>query len=71
METITSPDGTRIAFHRRGAGAPLVLVHGTGAANAVAWTAVLPTLEEHFTVLSVDRRGRGESGDGSTYALER
>jgi pimeloyl-ACP methyl ester carboxylesterase len=51
-------------------GPPLVLVHGTGAANPVAWT-VTPALEEHFTAYAVDRRGHGESGDGSTYAIER
>jgi pimeloyl-ACP methyl ester carboxylesterase len=72
MEQVTSPDGTPIAFHRRGAGVPLVLVHGTGAANpAVAWTAVLPALEARFTVYALDRRGRGGSGDGRAYALER
>ncbi|GAB4424886.1 MAG: hypothetical protein Fur0044_22950 [Anaerolineae bacterium] len=41
MEKITSPDGTAIACYRRGAGPPLVLVHGSGAANALAWTPVL------------------------------
>jgi alpha-beta hydrolase superfamily lysophospholipase len=71
MEKIISGDGTPIAYHRRGAGSPLVLVHGTAAANAVAWTAVLPALEEHFCIYAVDRRGRGESGDGSAYALDR
>lgn len=71
METIKSPDGTRIAVHRRGAGPPLILVHGTGAANALAWTEVLPALEERFTILAVDRRGRGQSGDGNNYAMER
>jgi len=66
-----SPDGTPIAYHRRGSGPPLVLVHGTGAANALAWTAVLPALEEHFTIYAVDRRGRGDSGDSVPYAIER
>jgi pimeloyl-ACP methyl ester carboxylesterase len=28
-------------------------------------------LEKYFTVYAVDRRGRGESGDGSNYAIER
>ncbi|HBY98326.1 MAG: alpha/beta hydrolase [Ardenticatenaceae bacterium] len=71
MEKVTSPDGTAIAYYRSGAGSPLVLVPGTGAANPVAWTAVLPALEEHFSVYAVDRRGHGESGDGPTYAIER
>ncbi|MCL4261859.1 MAG: alpha/beta hydrolase [Anaerolineae bacterium] len=71
MEKVISHDGTPIAYHRRGSGPPLVLVHGSASANPIAWTAVLPTLEEHFTVYAMDRRGRGESGDGPTYAIER
>jgi len=71
MERITSCDGTQIACQRSGAGSPLILVHAAGAANATAWTAVLPAFEKHFTVYAVDRRGHGESGDGSPYAVER
>jgi pimeloyl-ACP methyl ester carboxylesterase len=71
MEKITSADGTQLAFYRRGRGSPLVIVHGTGAANPTAWTGVLPVLEEQFTLYAMDRRGRGESGDSSTYTLER
>lgn len=71
MEYVLSPDGTRIAYHRRGAGPPLILVPGSGTANPVAWTDVVPALAEHFTVYAVYRRGRGESGDGPTYAIER
>ena len=71
MENVTSHDGTSIAYYRSGAGSPLILVHGSGAANALAWTAALSALEEHFSVYVVDRRGRGESGDGFTYAIER
>ncbi len=32
---------------------------------------MLPALEERFTVLAIDRRGRGQSGDAGDYALER
>jgi pimeloyl-ACP methyl ester carboxylesterase len=32
---------------------------------------VLPAFERHFTVLAVDRRGRGASDDASAYAVER
>jgi pimeloyl-ACP methyl ester carboxylesterase len=70
LEKVTSSDGTRIAYYRSGDGPPLVLVTGTGAANPRAWPA-FPLLEEHFTVYSVDRRGRGESGDAESYAIER
>jgi pimeloyl-ACP methyl ester carboxylesterase len=71
METVISSDGTPIAYHRRGTGPPLILVPGTGAANPVAWTAVVPALEEHFSVCAVNRRGHGQSGDGPIYAIER
>lgn len=71
MEKVISHDGTPIAYHRRGSGPPLVLVHGSASANPIAWTAVHLTLEEYFTVYAMDRRGRGESGDGPTYAIER
>jgi pimeloyl-ACP methyl ester carboxylesterase len=47
-----------------------VLVHGTAAAHW-SFRFVAPLLAERFTVYAVDRRGRGESGDGSAYAIER
>ncbi len=71
METILSRDGTPIACQRSGWGSPLILVHGIAAANPAAWTGVLPGLEKHFSVIAFDRRGRGSSGDGPTYAIER
>ncbi len=72
METVRSPDGTRIAYERGGNGPPLVLVHGT-AADHTLWAPLLPALREHFTLYAVDRRGRGESGatDATTYAIAR
>jgi non-heme chloroperoxidase len=70
VETITSKDGTPIAYRRSGEGPPLVLVHGT-AADHGRWRPVLPALEERFTVYAIDRRGRGGSGDGDGYDMER
>ena len=70
IETIISKDGTRIAYRRGGEGPPLVLVHGT-AANHGRWSPVLPALEERFTIYAIDRRGRGGSGDGRGYVIER
>jgi pimeloyl-ACP methyl ester carboxylesterase len=70
MEKILSVDGTPIACWRSGEGPPLLLVHGTAADHA-RWAPVLPALEEHFTVLTIDRRGRGESGDADQYVIER
>ena len=68
--TVMSNDGTPIAVWRSGGGPPLVLVHGA-AADHSRWAPVLPAFEERFTVLAVDRRGRGPSGDAPDYAIER
>ena len=70
LQTVTSRDGTAVAFARSGSGPPLVLVHGTSA-DHTRWKPLLPRLEPHFTVYAVDRRGRGDSGDSSTYSIER
>jgi pimeloyl-ACP methyl ester carboxylesterase len=71
METVTSRDGTPIAYERGGEGPPLVLVHGTTADHST-WEHVLPELQQQFTIYAMDRRGRGESGGGrgSAYDIE-
>lgn len=69
-EQVASADGTTIAVWRGGSGPPLLLVHGA-AADHSRWAPVLPAFEEHFTVLTIDRRGRGGSGDADDYSLER
>jgi|GraSoiStandDraft_50_1057286.scaffolds.fasta_scaffold912610_2 pimeloyl-ACP methyl ester carboxylesterase len=48
MQTVTSRDGTRIAYDRTGTGRPLVFVHGGWDGHA-AWRLVLPMLAEQFT----------------------
>lgn len=70
METVTSADGTPIAYERTGSGPPLVLVHGA-TVDHTTWVQALPFLEEQFTVYAIDRRGRGESSDAEVYALDR
>jgi pimeloyl-ACP methyl ester carboxylesterase len=70
VEKVVSADGTPIAVWTSGDGSPLVLVHGA-AADHSRWAPVLPALAERFTVLAVDRRGRGGSGDTDDYSLER
>lgn len=65
-----SADGTRIAYEESGEGPPLVLVHGAGSARW-SFDFVRPYLERAFTVLAVDRRGRGDSTDGGEYSIER
>jgi pimeloyl-ACP methyl ester carboxylesterase len=69
-ERVASRDGTVIGARRSGAGAPLVLVHGS-AADGSRWAPVLSRLSERFAVHALDRRGRGASGDAETYSIER
>src|SRR5680860_779516 len=68
---VESHDGTRIAAHVDGAGPPLLLVHGATADHSTTWRFVGPMFEQRFTVYRMDRRGRGESGDGDDYSIER
>ncbi len=67
---VTSRDGTAIAYFRSGGGPPLVLVHGA-TADHTRWAPLLPALEQQFSVIAIDRRGRGHSNDASSYAIER
>lgn len=70
-EYAKSSDGTRIAFESAGVGPTLVLVDGAMCHRrfgpAEPFTAAL---SDAYTVVSYDRRGRGESGDSSTYRPE-
>jgi alpha-beta hydrolase superfamily lysophospholipase len=70
METVTSSDGTTIAFDRLGAGPPVVLVCG-GSTDRMASAPLASHLAQDFTVLNYDRRGRGDSGDNAPYAVQR
>lgn len=71
--TVRSADGTTIAFTARGDGDPIVIIDGATAYRATtpenAQTAEL--LADRYRVIAYDRRGRGDSGDTSPYALER
>ena len=70
MNKVISQDGTVIAFDRSGEGPAVILV--VGAFNDRATGAPLARfIERHFTVFNYDRRGRGESGDITPYAIER
>ncbi|GAB7020973.1 alpha/beta fold hydrolase [Halostagnicola bangensis] len=70
MESITSADGTEIAYKQTGEGPPVVLVHGS-TGNHREWREIVPTLAEEYTVYAINRRGRGMSGDADDYAIER
>jgi pimeloyl-ACP methyl ester carboxylesterase len=70
MNTVTSADGTRIAFDRFGAGKPIIM--SAGAFNDRSTTEPLAqALAGEFTVVNYDRRGRGDSEDSAEYTVER
>jgi len=69
---VKSKDGTTIAYETTGSGPPLVLVDGALCyRNCGPSRPLAEQLAGHFTVITYDRRGRGESGDGGPYAVER
>jgi pimeloyl-ACP methyl ester carboxylesterase len=67
---VPSADGTPIAVFSSGSGPPLVLVHGA-ASDHTTFRVVGPLFERRFTVHAIDRRGRGASGDGPGWTIER
>jgi pimeloyl-ACP methyl ester carboxylesterase len=70
MHTITSADGTTIAYERAGAGPAVVLV--AGAFNDRATLAPLAeALAGDFTVVTYDRRARGDSGNTTPWSIDR
>jgi pimeloyl-ACP methyl ester carboxylesterase len=72
MNTVTTPDGTVIAYDRTGAGDPVVLIGGAFSYRRYPGQVKLAELlAARFTVYSYDRRGRGDSGDTAPYAIER
>ena len=70
MQTVTSADGTRIAYETAGEGPPLVCLHGSPETRD-CWRAVRPQLADAFRLIMPDRRGHGDSGDADAYTLDR
>lgn len=67
MDTVTSTDGSVIAYDRNGTGEPIVFV--SGAFNDRTTCApVAALLDPGFTTLCYDRRGRGDSTDSAPVA---
>ncbi len=72
MATVSSADGTAIAYERAGSGPAVVLVDGAMCYRSSGPMRPLAALlKEHFTVYAYDRRGRGESGDTKPFAVAR
>jgi pimeloyl-ACP methyl ester carboxylesterase len=72
--TVTSRDGTHIAYdsYSYGSGPALILVGGALTHRRFKKLGQLAELlADRFTVVNYDRRGRGDSGDTKPYALQR
>src|SRR5262249_23622919 len=54
-------DGVRIHYQEKGAGAPLVLIHGY-TSSTFAWNDGFEPLSQEFRVIAVDLKGFGFSG---------
>ena len=72
MPTVTSVDGTTIAYERTGSGPAVVLVDGAMCyRGAGPMRPLAALLQDTFTVYTYDRRGRGESSDTLPYVVAR
>ena len=72
METLSSRDGTTIAYDKQGTGPALILVDGALTVHSAGGKSELARLlAPRFTVYGYDRRGRGDSGDTLPYAVDR
>jgi len=69
-QTVTSADGTRIAYDKSGSGPPLILVGGALSGRS-GGAELAQLLAPHFTVYTYDRRGRGDSSDVKPYSVKR
>src|SRR2546428_12018977 len=70
IPTVTSKDGTKIAYDKVGHGPVVILA--LGALNSRKSGAKLAKLlASRFTVIGYDRRGRGDSTDTAPYAPQR
>jgi len=70
QKTVTSKDGTSIAFEQIGTG-PVVILVEPALSDRSGSAKLAKHLAGKFTVVSYDRRGRGKSTDTQPYAIER
>lgn len=73
MKSFASYDGTKLAYHERGSGSPLVCVPG-GPGRAAAYLGDLGGLSAYRQLILLDNRGTGDSAvpeDPDTYRCER
>jgi pimeloyl-ACP methyl ester carboxylesterase len=68
--TVTSKDGTKIAYDKLGQGPPIIIVNGA-LADRNAGHPLAGLLAPDFTVYCYDRRGRGNSSDTQPYSVKK
>lgn len=72
MPTVASKDGTEIAYDIHGEGLLMLCVFGaTCHRNFLPIKDDVKKFSKQFRVINYDRRGRGDSGDSSTWSLEK
>jgi pimeloyl-ACP methyl ester carboxylesterase len=72
MHTVTSKDGSTIAYDRYGSGPAVILVGGALSYRKFRKMEELAELlADHCSVINYDRRGRGDSTEAGPFALDR
>ena len=72
MHTVTSQDGSTIAYDRYGSGPVVILVGGALSQRSFKKMEELARLlSERCTVINYDRRGRGDSTEAGPFSVER
>ena len=72
MEKVISKDGTQIAVDKLGSGPALILIDGAMCSRGFGpMPPLAKELASQFTVYHYDRRGRGDSGDGFDFEVQR
>jgi pimeloyl-ACP methyl ester carboxylesterase len=73
MDHSAATDGFRVAYHWRGKGAPVLLIHGSPA-DHTEYSKVTPLLENTADVIAPDLRGFGRSdkhqAEPAAYSLD-
>jgi pimeloyl-ACP methyl ester carboxylesterase len=70
VDTARSADGTKITYERMGHG-PVLILAGGALSNRHSAGALVPPLAKKFSLVTFDRRGRGDSTDTPPYAPAR
>ncbi|MGH7177469.1 MAG: alpha/beta fold hydrolase [Tepidisphaeraceae bacterium] len=70
VKTVSSRDGTTIAFEQSGGG-PVVILVSSALSGRVSGRRLAALLAPSLTVICYDRRGRGDSGDTQPYSIQR